>query len=537
MTEVNWPRCCGGANSLWQAEVSRSSSLGIAANVVKIRPLGQLGYHIGHASLGAVKVGMTESNASMRLRLRVVAGWVLATLTGCAQLPAERGHLALVEELASRDGMVELAAAGPGTIDDALRTLLDQPLTADAAVQVAWRLSPSVKSALAQLGLASADLFETQRPPNPSLSIGRIGSGAAREISYGLHLPLSDLLLLPARRQMGALQWQVAVAETVALLQAEATAVRRDYYGYQAASQVAAMRDAVAEASALSAELAQRFYNAGNISALKLAREQAHASLTRNAAAKARGDRLAARMKLAERLGLAGRSNRWSLPEQLALPPTGEWDVGELLTQARSQRADLRAARLQLEAAASGQRLARGTRWFGALELELEHEREDDGLRNGAALALELPLFSQGQAGIGRADARHELALQQIEAMELSIERELRVGTARLATLVEIIDSYHSALIPQQQDIVTRELERYNYMLIGVFELLEARKAQFDTYQQYFEAIRDYWIARAELELALGGPLPGPAPERLTPTIDEIVRPESDGAHDHHGHH
>jgi outer membrane protein, heavy metal efflux system len=485
-----------------------------------------------------VNKGMTETNASMRLRVRAVAGLVLATLTGCAQLPAERGRLALVEELGGRGGMVELAAAGPGTLDDDLRAMLDEPLSADAAVQIAWRLSPTVKSALAQLGMASADLFEAQRPHNPSLSIGRIGSGAAREISYGLHLPLGDLLLLPARREMGALQWQAAVAETVAQLQAEATAVRRDYYNYQAASQVAAMRDAVAEASALSAELAQRFYNAGNISALKLAREQAHASLTRNAAATARGDRLAARMKLAERLGLAGRSNRWSLPEQLALPPTGQWDVSELLSQARSQRADLRAARLQLEAAASGQRLARGSRWFGGLELELEHEREDDDQRNGAGLALELPLFSQGQAGIGRADARHELALQRIEAMELSIERELRVGTARLATLAEIIESYQGALIPQQQDIVARELERYNFMLIGVFELLEARKAQFDTYQQYFEAIRDYWISRAELEQALGGPLPGPAAERLTPTIDEIVRPEGDSAHDHHhGHH
>jgi cobalt-zinc-cadmium efflux system outer membrane protein len=462
---------------------------------------------------------------------------VVIALAGCAQLPAERGRQAVAEQLGKLYESAELAAPGPGVLDDELRAMLDQPLTADAAVQIAWRLSPTVKAALAQLGMASADLFEAQRPHNPALSMGRLGSDAEREITYGLHLPLSDLLLLPARRAMGALEWQVAVAETVALLQNEATAVRRDYYKYLAASQIAAMREAVAEASTLSAELAQRFYDAGNISALKLAREQAHASMTRHAAAKARGDRLAARMTLAERLGLAGRSNRWSLPEQLALPPTGQWDVNELLAQARTQRADLRAARLQLEVAASGQRLARGTRWFGALELELEHEREVDDQRNGAALALELPVFSQGQAGIGRADARHELALQRIEAMELSIERELRVGTARLATLAEIIDGYHSALIPQQQAIVARELERYNYMLIGVFELLEARKAQFDTYQQYFEAIGDYWIARAELEQALGGPLPGPAAERLTPTIDEIVRPAPEDGHDHHGHH
>src|SRR5690606_31646968 len=129
--------------------------------------------------------------------------------------------------------------------------------------------------------------------------------------------------------------------------------VRRAYYHYLSASQIAAMREAVAEASTLSAELAARFHAAGNISALQLAREQANATLARHAAANARAERLEARLTLAKRLGLAGRSHRWSLPGRLPLPVADELDVASLLTQAHAQRADLAAARLALDAASA----------------------------------------------------------------------------------------------------------------------------------------------------------------------------------------
>lgn len=43
-------------------------------------------------------------------------------------------------------------------------------------------------------------------------------------------------------------------------------------------------------------------------------------------------------------------------------------------------------------------------------------------------------------------------------------------------------------------------------MLAGVFQLLQAKQDEINTHREYVEAQRDYWIARAELENALGGP-------------------------------
>ena len=49
-------------------------------------------------------------------------------------------------------------------------------------------------------------------------------------------------------------------------------------------------------------------------------------------------------------------------------------------------------------------------------------------------------------------------------------------------------------------------------MLVGVFELLQARRSQLDAYQSYVEAVRDYWLARTDLRRSVGGVLPGESP-------------------------
>ncbi len=45
-------------------------------------------------------------------------------------------------------------------------------------------------------------------------------------------------------------------------------------------------------------------------------------------------------------------------------------------------------------------------------------------------------------------------------------------------------------------------------MAMPVFMLLSAKQAEIDAGRAYLESIRDYWMARAELERATGGALP-----------------------------
>jgi len=41
-----------------------------------------------------------------------------------------------------------------------------------------------------------------------------------------------------------------------------------------------------------------------------------------------------------------------------------------------------------------------------------------------------------------------------------------------------------------------------------VFELIQAKRQEYDAYQSYLEAIRDYWLARTDLMRAVGARLP-----------------------------
>jgi len=74
-------------------------------------------------------------------------------------------------------------------------------------------------------------------------------------------------------------------------------------------------------------------------------------------------------------------------------------------------------------------------------------------------------------------------------------------------------------LVPAREAVVAENQKRYNFMLIGAFELLQAKQAEYDAYQGYLDAMRDYWIARSALKLAVGGELPSSAAALPAATI------------------
>ena len=59
--------------------------------------------------------------------------------------------------------------------------------------------------------------------------------------------------------------------------------------------------------------------------------------------------------------------------------------------------------------------------------------------------------------------------------------------------------------MPLRARIAEENLLRYNGMLIGVFELLADARAQIASVHGAIDALRDFWIAHADLEMALVG--------------------------------
>lgn len=60
-----------------------------------------------------------------------------------------------------------------------------------------------------------------------------------------------------------------------------------------------------------------------------------------------------------------------------------------------------------------------------------------------------------------------------------------------------------------QERILSESLKHYNYMLLGNYQLLQAKQNQINAKRDSIQALLDYWIAHAELENLVGGNLEG----------------------------
>lgn len=459
-----------------------------------------------------------------------------ALVSGCAAVPQAHGRPEVAAWVGDRVGSTPPIEAAP--VRSAETT--DVELDVAAAVRLAWRNNPRLAAAYAQLGLARADVLEASRLSNPSLSYSRrTASGNAGEsIAGGITQSFADILLLPLRKRLAASEFDLVQRQVAGELVDLAADVESAWFDYVGARHVAAMRGAACVAAESSAELAQRYFDAGNITRLQLSMEQAALAQARIETLRAAGTERRARSQLNRLMGLSSADDRWRVDERLALPAEGEDDLAALQQLARDQRLDLAAARRELERDEQALKGNRRWRWLGAFDVGYGRERgPGDPIQRGPSLDVQIPIFNQGQGAIARNSALRDAAEARLRSLELAIDNDVALAVDHLANARGIVAQYRSALIPQRDAVVDETQAEVAYMLVGAFELIQSKQQAYDAYQAYLEALRDYWLARVELSRAVGDRLP--ATEATTPTEDPtrfMQRPAAHGGHDmHHG--
>ena len=301
----------------------------------------------------------------------------------------------------------------------------------------------------------------------------------------------------------------------------------------------ATVRRAIADALRTSAELAQRFHAAGNLSARALAEYQAAAGQALVDARNADNDVTAARAALTLQLGLPAKT-AWVVPDRLSVPVAEEDVVDALQQRADQNRLDLAAARKLVSLLAESERTTEKFRWLGDFSVGVSYERDPDRSRLlGPSLSIQLPIFDQGQGPVARAGALKNWSEAEQRRMTQAVAGAVQLAHQRVLSACARSEDYRTQIIPQRQTVVARTQEEQNFMLVGVFELFAAKRAEFDAYQGYLEALRDYWVARADLERAVGASLPSdahPAAEAIS-TQQLLTPPPSMGGmqHMHHG--
>nr|MDP9121048.1 TolC family protein [Acidobacteriota bacterium] len=120
-------------------------------------------------------------------------------------------------------------------------------------------------------------------------------------------------------------------------------------------------------------------------------------------------------------------------------------------------------------------------------------------------------------------------------ARAATVQSEVRQAWGRLAAARLEAELYANSLVPLSRRVVELTQTRYNAMLTGVFQLLDARRDEVRTEREGINALRDYWLARTDLERAVaGGRLPtGPAaPEEPKPATPKPAARQEPGSPD-----
>ncbi len=453
-------------------------------------------------------------------------------ISACATVPAGQDQAAISGLLLDRKAVT----VGKG--DEALAQMMAKPMTLDSAVQMAIVKSPKLALIYGQLGLDQADILEAIEIANPRLGLSSLRASGAKSEAQSLTLPVADLILLPVRLNLAnqaraRARYQLASALLDVQLDVEAA-----WYQAVAAEQAALMRNAVAAALQTSADLAERYFNAGNITELDLSHEQAAASQALIAAQQADVSAKAARANLDTLIGLSPTDPLWALSSALPLPTENDDRVDELQSLALSHNLSLMAADQDLFIWHQVTATRRATWWLGDTALGLERERDPEGVRaSGPSLDLELPIFNQGQAKTARLNAKRDLAKAQSAQIRLNLSHQIAARADELQRRRQVVALHSDGLIPQRQTIVARSQEQQNYMLLGVFGLIEAKTREYEAYEGYIEAVRDFWLARVELTRLVGTRLPStPDTLEVGPSASDMLEPSGSAPMTQHDH-
>lgn len=226
-------------------------------------------------------------------------------------------------------------------------------------------------------------------------------------------------------------------------------------------------------------------------------------------------------------------------------PPRLDLNVTELTEIALRERADLQAARLGEELGSARIRLAESQavpNLAGSVRYTRDRRitdlpevlglgpvgQTDNSLTFG--VAVEIPVFNKNQGEIASAVGERTEAVRQREFLEATIRRDVALAHRRYRAAAEALVLYAMRILPQSQKNIDTVRAAYGLGELSIFEVLQQQQRLVESETGYNEALRDYYTALAELERALGTPLPASGFAQTSVLPDRTPRQPDAGA-------
>lgn len=351
--------------------------------------------------------------------------------------------------------------------------------------------------ARAQIGEARADALAARLWANPTLELAGDKTGASRETTWQLSLPVDLSGRRSLRQEAASRRIDAAEAGNRAQMNERAAAVRRAFYQFLLQQEALRAVDAWAARFTQISGVVDKLARAGEASGYdrrRLAREQtaaaAKAAETR-AALERSGGRLGALIG-ADRVAEEGVGGRL-LPLQPA-------DLAALQATLL-QRPDLAALAARAEAANAENAATR--RLFPEVTVGVGGKQVDDGIvRDSGALfsvSIPLPIFDRQQAGERRTAAQALAARAEYRLAQQTAAGELLGLHRQLTQLIAAAERYRRDAVAPSAELVRIAEAAYRAGESTVLELLDAYRGALEAETT---AIDLEWKARdASIEL------------------------------------
>ena len=437
------------------------------------------------------------------------AAAALLVLAGCASFSPDGGFSTVehtTRQHLDKDIRWVRSDSDRAVVTQRVDALLAKPLSMDDAVQVALLSNRGLQVAFHELGITEAELVQAGTLPNPGFSLGRLTRGDEIELERGLHFNLARLLALPLVRQVESRRFAQAQAMAAMSVLSLAAETRRAWVLAVAAEESVRYSTQVMQAAEAGADLARRMAQVGNFNKLQQAREQSFYAEAALGVARAEQARGSTRERLTRLLGLWGGQTAYRLPERLPDLPASPQELPDIERVALAQRLDVQGERLATEQTARNLGLTRTTRFVNVLELGVVRNSSNEvPTQRGWEVSVELPLFDWGSSRVARAESIYRQALDRAAQTAINARSEVREAYGTYRSAWDIAKHQRDEIVPLKQRIADENLLRYNGMLIGVFELLADARSQISSVNGAIDALRDFWLAQADLDLALVG--------------------------------
>ena len=440
---------------------------------------------------------------------RLTAISIVLFLTGCASFTPQPGFKEVNHIFSSRTGAYLHWNSGTEEdkkVEQEITRLLTLPLTADSATQIALINNRQLQATYQNLGIAQAELVEAGLLPNPSIDGEVLFPSEGSTLELSIVQSFIRVLEIPLRKKIAESEFEEIKLRVVEQALKLAYQVRKAFYRYQSAEQSLELARTALIALEASKDLALRLHKAGNITELDLAQEQANYEMLKIEITKHEENLVKSRENINTLLGLNNQQINWKTADRLADPENNPVADSQIEQKALANNLELAKVRQELITLSASLDLAEQFRFFQGGEIGITGSKESDGKWGvGPNFDLPLPIFNQGQPEIYKFNSiliqKHEQAMDLVTRIQSAV----RATSKKMEISKKRAVQYKNNLLPVQSRLVAESQRHYNAMLIGAFQLLQAKYQQINAGKDYIKSLEEYWLLRTDLESVMNG--------------------------------